>query len=220
MPRTVLSREAIVDAAFLLLAEGGLEAITARALAARLGVQAGALYYHLRDMAALRDEMATRVVGRMMTGAGQAVGMDWRTLLRALAHSERGLLLEYRDGARLVSGTFLTDDDALRAIEKPLSALVSEGFSPVHAQRALSTMNAFVIGYVIEEQQRREAGETGYTTEQRQSRLDPQKQPLSYAVSAEVVELPEESFDWGVEALIAGIGSHASGITRSQARDS
>lgn len=208
MPRAVLTREVIVDAAFELLAEGGLEAITARALALRLGVQAGALYYHLRDMAALRDEMATRIVRRLMREAGQAIGMDWRTLLRSLAHRERALLLEYREGARVVSGTFLTDDETLRTIETPLSALVAEGFSPVDAQRAISTMNAFVIGHVIEEQQRREAGETRYTVEQRRARLDPIEQPLSFAVSAEVVDLPEETFTWGVEALIAGIASH------------
>jgi len=205
MARTVLSREVIVDAAFELLATGGLEAITARALAERLGVQAGALYYHLRDMAALRDEMATRIVRRMMAEADQAVGMDWRTLLRTLAHRERAILAEYRDGARVVSGTFLTDDDALRSIERPLASLVAQGFSPLDAQRALSTMDAFVIGFVIEEQQRHGVGEGRYTADQRRARLDPQAQPLSYAVSDEVVELPEESFDWGVESLISGI---------------
>ena len=210
MPRAVLSRQAIVDAAFDQLAVSGLDGITARALASRLGVQAGALYYHLRDMAALRDEMATQIIGRLMSDADQAAGMDWGSLLRSLAHRERALLLEYRDGARVVSGTFLTDDEALRAIEKPLAALVAEGFTPLDAQRALQTMNAFVIGFVIEEQQRRDAGETRYTADQRRSRLDPDAQPISYAVSAEVVELPEESFTWGVEALVAGIATRRS----------
>lgn len=206
MARSVLTRDLIVDAAFELLATGGLEAITARALAERLGVQAGALYYHLRDMAALRDEMATRIVRRMLAEADQAAGMDWRTLLRTFAQRERAILADYRDGARVVSGTFLTDDDALRSIERPLAALAAQGFSPLDAQRALSTMNAFVIGFVIEEQQRHGVGEGRYTADQRRARLDPQAQPLSYAVSDEVVELPEESFDWGVESLISGIG--------------
>jgi len=210
MPRAVLSRQAIVDAAFDQLAVSGLDGITARALASRLGVQAGALYYHLRDMAALRDEMATQIIGRLMSDADQAAGMEWGSLLRSLAHRERALLLEYRDGARVVSGTFLTDDEALHAIEKPLAALVAEGFTPLDAQRALQTMNAFVIGFVIEEQQRRDAGETRYTADQRRSRLDPDAQPISYAVSAEVVELPEESFTWGVEALVEGIATRRS----------
>ena len=45
MPSGRLTRGAIVDAAFEQLAETGLDGITARALAARLGVRAGALYY-------------------------------------------------------------------------------------------------------------------------------------------------------------------------------
>lgn len=209
MPRAGLTRDAIVDAAFGLLAEGGLEAITARALAGRLGVRAGALYYHLPDMAALRDEMATRVLRRLMQGADQAAGMDWRTLLRSAAHGSRGVLLEYPDGARLVAGTYLTDDDVLRAMETPLSALVAEGFTALDAQRALSTVNAFVTGYVIEEQERHEVGhhDERYRADQRRARLDPQAQPLSYAVSAEVAELPPDTFDWGVEAIVAGIAA-------------
>jgi hypothetical protein len=43
--------------------------------------------------------------------------------------------------------------------------------------------------------------------QQRRARLDPQAQRLTYAISEQVVELPEESFDWGVEALIAGIAA-------------
>nr|WP_300147872.1 TetR/AcrR family transcriptional regulator C-terminal domain-containing protein [Propionicimonas sp.] len=216
MPRAVLSRDAIIDAAFDLLAEGGLDAITARALAGRLGVQAGALYYHLKDMAALRDEMATRIVRRMVAGAADAAGMPWSTLLRELAHRWRGLLLEYRDGARVVSGTFLTDDEALRATEVPLAALVAEGFSPVDAQRALLAVNVLVSGYVIEEQQRLDTAGR-YTAADRQARLDPDAQPLNYAVSAEVVQLPEASFEWAVEALIAGIAARLSLPAATQA---
>ena len=210
MPRAVPNRSVIIDAGFDVLAEAGLEGITARALAERLGVQPGALYYHLRDMRALRDEMATRIIRRLMTDAAAAAELDWRTLLGTMAKRERSLLLDYRDGARLVSGTFLTDDETLRAMEIPLAALVNEGFSPLEAQRALSTMNAFVTGFVIEEQQGRTAGEARYTAEQRRARLDPQAQPLSYAVSAEVVDLPHEAFTWGVEALIDGIGVRVS----------
>ncbi|MBK8470442.1 MAG: TetR/AcrR family transcriptional regulator C-terminal domain-containing protein [Actinomycetales bacterium] len=213
MPRGALNRSAIVDAAFELLADVGLDGITARALADRLGVQAGALYYHLPDMRTLRDEMATRIIRRLMTEAGDAAGMGWRTLLKSMADRERSMLLEYRDGARMVSGTFLTDDETLRAMEIPLAALVKGGFSPLDAQRALSTMNAFVTGFVIEEQQRLAAGEARYTAQARRARLDPRAQPLSYAVSAEVVEPPREAFEWGVDALIEGIGTHRAGET-------
>jgi TetR/AcrR family transcriptional regulator, tetracycline repressor protein len=207
-----LHREAIVDAAFELLADGGLDAITARALAARLGVRAGALYYHLPDMAALRDEMATRVVRRVLQRVGEAAGSDWATLLRTAAARTRDTLLGYRDGAMLVAGTRLLDDEALRSLEVPLAALVAAGFAPLDAQRALATVNAYVVGFVIEEQERRDPVRgAAYTAEHRRARLDPDAQPLSHALSDEVVALPEEAFTWGVEAIVAGIGARRGG---------
>lgn len=206
MAQASLTKDRIVDAAFDLLSEGGLDAITARSLAMKLGVRAGALYYHLPDMAALRDEMGTRITARMLEQVMPTGDVSWSALLRRMAEGSRAVLLEYRDGARLVSGTYLTDDAALRSLEAPLAALVAAGFSPLDAQRALSTMNAFVVGFVIEHQHRQVAGPR-YTAAERQSRLDPEQQPLSYAMSAEVVALPEDAFVWGVDALIAGIGS-------------
>lgn len=43
----------IVDAALLLVAQGGFEALTMRDLSAAVGLQVGALYYHFRDKQAL-----------------------------------------------------------------------------------------------------------------------------------------------------------------------
>lgn len=203
-----LDRDAIVDAAFDLLAEGGLDAITARALATRLGVRAGALYYHLPDMAALRDEMATRIVRRMLERVGEAAGLGWADLLRSAATTSRDTLLGHRDGALLVAGTYLLDDAALRSLEVPLAALVAQGFTPLDAHRALTTVNAFVVGHVIEEQQRHDPVRgAAYTAERRRARLDPDAQPLTHALSDEVAALPVETFTWGVEAIVAGIGA-------------
>lgn len=203
-----LSREGIVDAAFELLAAEGLDGITARALGERLGVRAGALYYHLRDMRELQDEMATRIVGKIVPDADGMPG-EWRELLRAGGHRIRSTLLSYRDGAKLVSGTTLTDDTTLRRLEEPLRALVDRGFAPLDAQRAFEALNAYVTGFVIEEQHRRPTPEHPgtITAAARRDRLDPDAQPLSYALSDEVALLPEESFEWGLEALIAGIGA-------------
>lgn len=49
----------IVGAAFRVLERSGLSGVTARAVAAELGVRPSALYHHLPDMATLLDEMAT-----------------------------------------------------------------------------------------------------------------------------------------------------------------
>ena len=208
MARTALSREAIVDAAFDQLADSGLEGITARALAARLGVRAGALYYHFRDMSDLQDSMASRIIAEMLAEPiSPEARADWRVLLRTSAHHIRRTLLSFRDGAKLVSGTTLVDDEALRSLEEPVRVLVEAGMSPVDAQRALQTVNVFVSGFVVEEQHRHPTpGHDRFTADDRRARLDPDKQPLQYALSEEVADLPTEAFEWGLEALIEGIG--------------
>lgn len=208
MPSGRLTRGAIVDAAFEQLAETGLDGITARALAARLGVRAGALYYHVRDMTDLQDEMASRILRRLLDEpVTEELAADWRLLLRTSGHRIRDTLLSFRDGAKLVSGTTLIDDDALRRLEEPVRVLVDAGLTPIDAQRTLMVLNAYVTGYVIEEQHRHPVpGENRITPQRRRARLDPVEQPLQYALSEEVAMLPVETFDWGLETLIAGVG--------------
>ncbi|KQQ00010.1 MULTISPECIES: TetR/AcrR family transcriptional regulator C-terminal domain-containing protein [unclassified Rathayibacter] len=199
-----LTRDAIVEAAFDLLAEGGLAAITARALAERLGVRAGALYYHLPDMAALADEMAT-VMMREMVRAEIPPG-DWQDVVRATAAHLRAVLLRYRDGARLFSGTYLIDDEAIGSMEVPLTRLTDAGFALIDALRAMQTLTAFVTGSVIEEQHRASAPER-YTAARRHQRIDAERFPLTDAVSEAFVGAPDEAFAWGVETLVAGLAA-------------
>jgi type II secretory pathway predicted ATPase ExeA len=76
-----LRREHVVDEAIVLLDADGLDALTLRKLATRLGVQAGALYWHFASKQALLDAMARitpggtcgRVTGSAATGGAAAV---------------------------------------------------------------------------------------------------------------------------------------------------
>jgi TetR/AcrR family transcriptional regulator, tetracycline repressor protein len=209
-----LTRRAIVDAAFELLAEGGTDAITARALAARLGVRPGALYYHVADMAALADEMATVMMRELVLpdadadAAAEAHPADvgWRVFLREAAHHIRSVLLRYREGAKLFSGTYLTDDEAIGSMERPLQVLTAAGFEPSEALRSFQTLHAFVIGHVIEEQHRAEAPER-YAKAHRHRRIDAERFPLTDATSDTFLGDPQEAFDWGVDVVIAGISA-------------
>jgi AcrR family transcriptional regulator len=57
-----LSRDAIVDAALALVDEDGLESLSMRRLAARLGVEAMSLYNHVDGKAALLDALVERLI--------------------------------------------------------------------------------------------------------------------------------------------------------------
>jgi AcrR family transcriptional regulator len=156
-----ISRERIVAAALELLDEKGMDALTVRALAARLDVQAPALYWHVRNKQELLDEMAT-VVMRRVTGAVSEIppGAGWRADLAAYARVLRAEYLLHRDGARIFSGTRISDPEVVRAKEPWLARLTSAGFTLAEADDATDLVTAFVVGFVIEEQERGQSAET------------------------------------------------------------
>jgi AcrR family transcriptional regulator len=155
-----ISRERIVAAALELLDEKGMEGITVRALAARLDVQAPALYWHVRNKQELLDEMST-VVMRRVTGALSEIppGAGWRDDLAAYARVLRSEYLLHRDGARIFSGTRISDPDVVKAKEPWLAHFTAAGFTLAEADDATDLVTAFVVGFVIEEQERAQSAE-------------------------------------------------------------
>ena len=53
-----IQRDQVIEAALALLDEVGLEAITTRKLAQKLGVESATLYWHFKNKASLLEEMA------------------------------------------------------------------------------------------------------------------------------------------------------------------
>ncbi len=142
-------------AALELLNDKGMDALTVRALASRLDVGAPALYWHVRNKQELLDEMST-VVMRRVTDAlsGIPPGAGWRDDVAAYARVLRSEYLLYRDGARIFSGTRISDPAVVRAKEPWLARLTAAGFTLAGADDALDLVTAFVVGFVIEEQER------------------------------------------------------------------
>jgi TetR/AcrR family transcriptional regulator, tetracycline repressor protein len=148
-----LTKTAIVQAALDLLDETGMDGLTVRALAARLGVQAPALYWHVPGKQALLDEMATciwRRIGDEM--AALPSGLPWRELMATYARTVRDELLGHRDGAKAFSGTTLTDPAVIRRQEATFEHLIGQGFTLADAVRGLLLLHNFTIGFCIEEQ--------------------------------------------------------------------
>ncbi len=63
--RPPLSREKVVDVALELLRSEGLDGLTVRGLAAKLGVAVTAIYWHVGDKQALLDAVVDRIVGEL-----------------------------------------------------------------------------------------------------------------------------------------------------------
>ncbi|MEO3788869.1 TetR/AcrR family transcriptional regulator C-terminal domain-containing protein [Nonomuraea sp. B10E15] len=149
-----MNRSTIISAALELLEEVGLEELTTRRLAARLQVKSPALYWHFRNKRELLDEMARSIQVRQDLGPPRA-GEHWRDWLTRRARERRAILLSHRDGARLIAGSSPGPDIAA-AFDGELNALALQGFTPVRAMRAITTLGSYITGFVLEEQARRQ----------------------------------------------------------------
>ncbi|PRY36903.1 TetR/AcrR family transcriptional regulator C-terminal domain-containing protein [Umezawaea tangerina] len=146
-----LDRETIVSEALTLLDELGLDAVSTRQLAKRLGVEQPSLYWHFRNKASLLDAMAEAAVAGHATTPLPAPSDDWRDWLVENSRSFRRALLAHRDGARLHAGTTPQGVDLSRALHK-LEFLVSAGLPEQDARIAMLTTSHFTVGSVLEEQ--------------------------------------------------------------------
>jgi AcrR family transcriptional regulator len=155
-----ITRERIVAAALEVLNEKGMDALTVRALASRLGVGAPALYWHVRNKQELLDEMSTFVMRRVTHAlSGIAPGAGWRDDVASYARVLRSEYLLHRDGARIFSGTRFSDPEVVKAKESWLVRLTAAGFSLAEADDVVDVVTAFVVGFVIEEQERSQSAD-------------------------------------------------------------
>jgi AcrR family transcriptional regulator len=204
-----LTKAGIVQAALDLLDEAGMDGLTVRALASRLGVQAPALYWHVRNKQALLDEMATQIwrqVGDVM--AGLPGDLPWRELMQTYAATVRKELLGRRDGAKAFSGTTLTDPDVLRRQEVTFESLIRQGFTLEHAVRGLVLLHDFTIGFCVEEQavvQVTASGDDSYSPERRAELIGPDTAPLAVEAGSVIFGDPDTRFTELVDLVLEAI---------------
>jgi AcrR family transcriptional regulator len=143
-----LSRTAIFAAALALIDNEGAEALTMRALAAALGVEAMSLYRHVADKQALLDGVAEQLY-REVEPRGQSA--DWVVAVRAFAASVRGLARHHPDAFALVALRSTDSPSALRPVEDLLASLRGAGFTPARAVAAYRLVAAYTRGFALSE---------------------------------------------------------------------
>jgi len=217
-----LTKASIVAASLGLLDEVGLDGLTVRAVAGRLGVQAPALYWHVRSKQDLLDEMATEIWRRI--GAELTVlppDFPWRQGMIAFATITRRTLLAHRDGAKVFSGTNLADAAVLESREAALAAMIAHGFTAADVVRAYSLLYNFTIGFCIEEQavaQAAAGGDDRYSRSRGTAPLDEEAQPLTVRAGQEIAADPDGRFDDLVAVIIETTDRMRASPLRSAAR--
>jgi TetR/AcrR family transcriptional regulator, tetracycline repressor protein len=207
--RPRLSKQAIVQAALDVLNAEGMDGVTVRAVARRLGVKAPALYWHVKDKQELVDEMGTEI-WRRISDELLAMGPErsWRNLLIAFATIVRRVLLSHRDGAKVFSGTYLTDAGVLERQESMFVQMIDEGFTVADAVRAFSLVYSFTIGFCIEEQAVSMAvavGDDRYSLAKRAERLDAQQYPHVVESGTYIFANPDVRFKDLIDVLLDAV---------------
>ena len=187
-PRGSLTPEVILDAAEDLAGQG-FDALTMRAVAARLGAVPMALYNHFVTKEQLVDALLDRVLSRF---EAEPATDDWGEDLRRFARAHRRLLVRH---PWAVAPLFTRPNPGLSSVrigELALRILRRAGLSDTHAVAAFSGIVALNYGW------------SSFTTARD---LDPQGR--GHDVSAQLAALPPSEYPLTVE--VAGeMGAYGS----------
>ncbi|GLF93260.1 TetR/AcrR family transcriptional regulator C-terminal domain-containing protein [Streptomyces yaizuensis] len=139
----------VIRAALELLDEKGLDALSTRAVADRLGVRMNTVLWHVKTKARMLDLMADAVIGEAPL---DGLPDPWDARVRELARRYRRALLAHRDGAALVVGTFAAEAQTLRFADTLVQALLDGGLEEREAAWTTWTIVYFALGLTQEEQ--------------------------------------------------------------------
>jgi TetR/AcrR family tetracycline transcriptional repressor len=195
-----LDREVILEAALALLDEVGMDKLSTRLLAERLGVQQPALYWHFKNKRALLDAMNGEILRRAHERRLPLPDESWDTFLRENARSFRRALLARRDGARLHAGSE-PDPGDLEMVEAQLAAVVSRGMPATQAMALMIALGRYTVGWVLEEQA------APPDAAQRQQTLDAaaaSRPLLAEAFASYRKAGPDAMFEIGVDLMLEG----------------
>ncbi|MEU6271961.1 TetR/AcrR family transcriptional regulator [Streptomyces populi] len=143
-------REEILDAAVAIADEHGVDAVSMRALADRVGVTPMALYRHVKDKAALLDGMVGRLLIALLP-TDPVEEHSWDERLRALAHAARKVTQQHPWAAHLLFSRPAVTPDGLRAVDIIYTALIEAGVPEPQVPRLERLISTFVIGFAASE---------------------------------------------------------------------
>jgi AcrR family transcriptional regulator len=145
-----LTRDKIAATAIAVADAEGIGAVSMRRVAAELGCGTMSLYRHVRDKDELLDVMIDAGIGEASVPPAE-VGGDWRADLRRDAHSMRAAILRHPWVAEIIGRRPAFGPNMLATTEAALSAVDGLGLSIDEMLRAIGVVNAFVVGFVINE---------------------------------------------------------------------
>jgi AcrR family transcriptional regulator len=142
-------KDEIIDAAIAIADEQGLDAVSMRSVAQRVGVTPMALYPHVGSKTALLDAMYGRIVADLLPD--MPADESWRDRLRMLAHAARALVQRRPWAITLLLARPSVTLDAVRITDAIYGALLEAGVPDPDVPRIERLVTTFFLGYLASE---------------------------------------------------------------------
>src|SRR6266498_2636504 len=145
--RPPLTRQRVVAEALTVIAQDGVQALTMRTLAARLGVVPGALYHHVRNKEQLQDLVLDAALAEVDGHLDSS--QPWTQQLKLLAHRLREVLEDHPGVAALLKTRDPLGPHSLALAEAFLAPLQAAGFRDREAGLAFFLLVDYAIGFAV-----------------------------------------------------------------------
>lgn len=150
-PRAPLTRDRVLRAAVALADRHGIEALTMRALAEEIGVEAMSLYHHVANKEAVLDGVVDVVMGEIHEAVGAIdpprEAAAWKPVLRRRILAAREVFLRHPWAPAVFQTRTDTPLSVLDYFDSVLALMSTGGFSHQQAHHALHALGSRALGF-------------------------------------------------------------------------
>jgi AcrR family transcriptional regulator len=146
--RAPVSRDRTLGVALAVADTEGIGAVTMRRLARELGVEAASLYHHVNGKEEILDGLVDAVAAEIDPPTASP---DWRKAIEQRAYNTRAGLRRHPWAVSLMASRSTPGPATLRLLETGIRCFREGGFSVLLAAHAVSAVDSYVHGFVLQE---------------------------------------------------------------------
>lgn len=146
-----ISEDKILEASWELLGEEGIEKLSMRRLADRLGIQAPSLYWYFKSKQNLFQRLANQV-SKIILEEFHSEG-DWKEQLTELAVTVRSVLSRYPCSTQIMMMTLPHEPDIIRFTNRMLLCVESTPLEQEQKMQVVTTLVNYVYYFVLDDYQ-------------------------------------------------------------------
>lgn len=141
-----ITKDLIIETAFTFVDEYGLEQLSMRKLASKLGIKAMSLYNHVSN----KDEVIDLLVEEVMKKITYEDDTSWQKTISNRAHVFKDILMKHEWViwpllSRPHMGEFYISD-----FNRSVGIFIENGFTYQETDQIISSINSYIYGYVLQ----------------------------------------------------------------------